>query len=134
MTIVVNGDGPVLAVDDDVIFRDVVELLYTASGVKNELNLFENGQECLDHCIRLATAGIAPSVVLMDINMPGMNGFETVKKLRQLQGFAIVPIIIMLSSSNEPLDIQRAKDAGANDYIVKPQSVDELSFAHGEAA
>jgi two-component system KDP operon response regulator KdpE len=63
-----------------------------------------------------------PDLVLLDINMPGMNGFETCTKIR---AFCDVPILMVTVRESEK-DIVRALDSGADDYLVKPFGTQEL--------
>jgi two-component system, OmpR family, KDP operon response regulator KdpE len=64
----------------------------------------------------------SPDMVLLDINMPGLDGFETCSKIRE---FSDVPILILTVRDSEK-DIVRALDAGADDYLVKPFGTKEL--------
>jgi two-component system, chemotaxis family, chemotaxis protein CheY len=58
-------------------------------------------------------------LIMMDINLPGMDGIEAVAKVRAIQQYADIPIV-MCSTLNDRQKIMRALKAGANDYIVKP--------------
>src|SRR5512140_304837 len=62
-----------------------------------------------------------PTVVLLDINLPGCSGFDVLKWLREQPDFMYLPVI-MFSSSVRPEDLQRARILGATDYIEKPAS------------
>lgn len=65
------------------------------------------------------------SIILMDINLPGLSGLELLERLRNVMGVKTVPIII-LSTSNNERDIQRGYQLGANTYIMKPFEYEEL--------
>ena len=67
-------------------------------------------------------------VILLDINMPRTNGFETLKLLRKNKHFKDVPVI-MLSASDDEVDMFEAFDLGANGYVVKPFKADEFFAA-----
>ena len=67
----------------------------------------------------------APSIVLLDVMLPYIDGFELVRLLRAQPGWQKVPVI-MLTAKTQEQDIVRALDAGANDYIVKPFQPNEL--------
>ncbi len=69
--------------------------------------------------------GRRPNVVIMDINLPGMSGFEAVKRLRDWPETREIPVI-GLSAAALAKDTTRAKDAGFNRYLTKPVRVDEL--------
>ncbi|OGM93727.1 hypothetical protein A2524_01330 [Candidatus Wolfebacteria bacterium RIFOXYD12_FULL_48_21] len=59
-----------------------------------------------------------PHVVLLDLMLPGASGFDILAALRKLPAWKNVPVII-LSNLGQPEDIKRAKDLGANDYVIK---------------
>ena len=67
-------------------------------------------------------------IVLLDINMPRVNGFETLKKIRADAEFKDVPVI-MLSASDDESDMFEAFDLGASGYVVKPFKADEFFAA-----
>jgi PAS domain S-box-containing protein len=69
--------------------------------------------------------GRRPKVVIMDINLPGMSGFEAVKRLREWPETGEIPVI-GLSAAALARDTARAKDAGFHRYLTKPVKVDEL--------
>jgi CheY-like chemotaxis protein len=60
-----------------------------------------------------------PDLVIVDINMPKINGLEVLKKIKSHPDFKIIPVVI-LTTSSESSDIQTAYQMGANSYIVKP--------------
>lgn len=64
-------------------------------------------------------------LVATDINMPNMDGYELVKRIRVMAGYEDIPIIIV-STESESQDKQKGYDAGANVYIIKPTSPDQL--------
>ena len=66
-----------------------------------------------------------PGLVLLDLKMPRMNGFEVLQWLRQQPQFAALQVVV-LSSSDEIRDINRAYQLGANSFLVKPLSFDEF--------
>ena len=100
----------ILVVDDEAAIRDVlIDFLtdhgYTATGA-------ENGREAL-----LMVRTLRPQIILLDIAMPGMNGIETLKKLRQEIPQAAV---IMISGHADNDMALQALDLGAYDFIQKP--------------
>ena len=68
-----------------------------------------------------ATRTLEPALVLLDVRMPGIDGVEACEQIRAEHG-AERPTIIMITALGESDDIQRALDAGANDYFIKPFS------------
>ena len=81
-------------------------------------------------CVVLATDGEAarhlidnrmqlPSLVLLDIQMPYADGYETIRRMRSREGWRSVPVV-MLSARNSEKDVERAFELGADDYVTKP--------------
>lgn len=69
-----------------------------------------------------------PGVVLLDLNMPGVDGFEVLAYLQRDPRLENVPVIIV-SSDDQPETIQKAKDAGAMGMVIKPASMEEIEKA-----
>lgn len=105
----------ILVVDDDLTLLKMVEGHLQSSGyiVKSATD----GSMGL----RLA-ADWSPDLILMDVMMPVMDGFTTTKRIRE---FSAIPIIILTAKGDEH-DLVRGLDAGADDYVVKPFSAQEL--------
>ena len=68
---------------------------------------------------------ITPDVILMDAVMPGMDGFEACRRMKQLKALATVPIIFMTGLA-ESQDVVRGLEAGGVDYVIKPVAPDEV--------
>ena len=64
-------------------------------------------------------------LVLLDVNMPGMNGFEVLQRVRDDEKLCCQPVL-MLSLSQDQRDVSRAYTLGANSYLTKPQTIDEF--------
>jgi len=107
--------GKILVVDDDPQIRRVMRA--TLSGHHYEVVEARNGEEALE---RFRTE--LPDLVLLDMNMPGMDGLET---CRMLRAGSEAPILI-LSVRNTEKDKVAALDAGADDYVTKPFGMEEL--------
>jgi CheY-like chemotaxis protein len=117
------GDGtvPIVMVDDDEMDHKLVKRFYRRSGLPNPLLQFLDSTPFLAY-IEAARQGeeLIPAMVLMDINMPLMNGFETVGAMRSDERFRDLPVVMMLTSSSHPHDRTQAAAAGANGYLLKP--------------
>jgi two-component system, OmpR family, response regulator len=74
----------------------------------------DSGEECL----RLVLCA-SPRLILLDIQMPGLDGLETCRRLRAIQEMTTVPIAF-LTSRRTPIDVRMGMAAGGNDFIVKP--------------
>lgn len=107
----------ILATDDEAINQMVLEEILDND---YELHCVDNGIECLE-----SAKNRRPDLILMDINMPIMNGIESCKAVRALDGCADLPIIMVSSSASEN-DIKKGLSSGANAYITKPFVEEEL--------
>lgn len=115
MSVTGTADGiKVLVVDDEPALLDLLETLLTLADF--EVLTAGGGQEAL------ALARIAaPRVMVLDINMPGLDGFAVLQSLRD-DPPPERPRILVLTARNAPGDVQRATALGADDYLSKPFS------------
>jgi two-component system chemotaxis response regulator CheY len=101
-----------LVVDDSKVIRKVARRILEE--LSFEVEEAADGQQALDACDKNM-----PDVVLLDWNMPVMNGLEYLKELRALQGVE-QPIVVFCTTENDMSHIRTAIEAGANEYIMKP--------------
>src|SRR5688572_21166330 len=106
-----------LVVEDDARMRRVLEMLLSD---RWDVEAVSNGRDALER----AQQG-APDLVLTDLVLPGMDGFELTRALRAAPGTRTLPIVV-LSGLTEEADRLRALEAGANDFLIKPFSEREL--------
>ncbi len=116
-------------VDDDRIFVFGLSKLMEMNSFSDELLVFLNGQEALDYILPLVeTPERIPDVILLDINMPVLDGWQFMDEFVRLKPRINKQITIyMVSSSVSELDINKAKSyAEISDYVVKPMRSDDL--------
>jgi two-component system, chemotaxis family, chemotaxis protein CheY len=104
----------VLVVDDSRIMRNIVKKTFTELKIPCQFLEAENGQKA---CQLLETNNI--SLVLLDWNMPQMDGMQFLKKVRAMPNYKELPIV-MVTSDAAKYSIVEALQNGATDYIVKP--------------
>ncbi len=120
-----NEVDPIAIVDDNVVDLTIATRVYKRSELKNPLLTFQSGEAFLDYMEKVKAGDVSsPVMVLMDINMPGMNGFETIQVLRQCEHFIDIPIIVMLTHSDSMDDVEKSYAVGANGFQTKDFSVD----------
>ncbi len=107
-----------LVVDDSRMVRDLHSFMLQSGG--HEVEGAENGSEALE---RILTEKY--DLIVTDINMPKMDGYELARSVRQTEGYQNTPII-MVSTESEAADKAKGFEAGANVYVVKPASAETL--------
>jgi two-component system chemotaxis response regulator CheY len=101
-----------LVVDDSSVIRKVARRIL--EGLEFRITEAEDGQQALDQCRREL-----PDAILLDWNMPVMDGYDFLKALRRLPG-GDKPKVVFCTTENDVVHIARALHAGANEYIMKP--------------
>jgi DNA-binding response OmpR family regulator len=103
---------------------------FRRDGIVNNFISEKKPEHLLETLKHLGETGVDKSkiMILLDINMPRVNGFETLKKVRADKQFKDVPVI-MLSASDDEADMFESFELGASGYIVKPFKGDEFFAA-----
>jgi signal transduction histidine kinase/CheY-like chemotaxis protein/HAMP domain-containing protein len=109
----------VLIVDDDI--RNIFALTSVLERQKMEVVSAENGQEAIEKL----QSGDRIDIVLMDIMMPGMDGYDTMRAIRKIERFRALPIIAVTAKAMKG-DREKTLQAGAWDYLSKPVDTDEM--------
>jgi CheY-like chemotaxis protein len=123
--------GSVLVVDDDIHDCLLIRTALKANGVENPVRFFEDGRALVDHLSKNLKESPPdqvtdlPSLIVMDINMPHMNGHEALKILKGDPQLKEIPVVI-LSSSSDLKDIDHSYQEGANSFFSKPPDYLEL--------
>jgi two-component system chemotaxis response regulator CheY len=110
-----------LVVDDSLVVRTIIQNAVKPIGY--EVLQACNGKEALD---LLATHGPSVELVLLDWNMPVQDGYETIKQIKANDTYNHL-CILMISTESEDDKVDQALSAGANGYLAKPFSEDELA-------
>jgi DNA-binding response OmpR family regulator len=114
----VSDRALVLVADDDVDIRELVTYRLTRAGY--DVISASDGQEALELAVSRA-----PDLCVLDVMMPKLDGLELTRMLRAQEATARTPVILLTARSQE-IDVERGFDAGADDYLRKPFSPDEL--------
>ncbi len=101
-----------LVVDDSSVIRKVARRIL--EGLEFQIMEAENGEDAIESCKRQL-----PDAILLDWNMPKMDGYDFLRVLRRLPG-GDAPKVVFCTTENDVAHIARALHAGANEYIMKP--------------
>jgi len=127
--------GHILVAEDDPTDAYFFQRAFKRAGIPVMLHFVRDGQEVIDYLQGKGAFGDrnehpVPQLVLLDLKMPRVDGFGVLAWLREQPMSANLRIVIF-TSSREPRDINRAYGLGANWYLVKPHSMDELTALVG---
>lgn len=117
-TILLVEDNP----DDEVLTMDALR----QGGVQCRIDVTRDGVEAVDYL--LDESKRKPSLVLLDLKLPKMSGFDVLQRIRETPRTRILPVVI-LTSSSEQEDVVRAYLGGANSYVRKPVDFDAFGRA-----
>lgn len=121
--------GPILMVDDDPDDCDITRRAMAANKVPNPFRTVESGEELMDYVLRRGPYAreewSLPALILLDLNMPRMDGREALQALKSNDRLKKIPVVV-LTTSRSPEDLSACYGWGANSYVAKPQTFEEL--------
>ncbi len=109
----------ILIAEDERDIRDLVEFTLKYAG--HEVHKASNGAEAVE-----MAPTVMPDLILMDVRMPKMTGYEACRVLKQMDGVKEIPVVF-LSAKGQDVEMQAGLEAGAMAYILKPFAPDELT-------
>jgi CheY-like chemotaxis protein len=120
----------ILLVDDNPHDVVLIRLAFRKVGIIDTIHLVRDGAEAMHY---ISGGGIyadraifpPPTLVLLDLKMPGANGFEVLKWIRSQESLESLVVVVM-SGSRDDADIQQAYELGANSYLIKPTKFEDL--------
>jgi CheY-like chemotaxis protein len=117
----------ILLVDDDEVFHLLSNKLLQRLGITKDIYTARNGKEALDFVLSHDFSKEGPHVIFLDLNMPIMNGFAFIEALknRDVSDKGKI-VIVIVSSSQDPTDLAKAKELGIKHYLTKPISEDSI--------
>jgi CheY-like chemotaxis protein len=128
----VKGEVVILIAEDDDGHARLIEKNLTRGGLRNRIERFDNGQAVLDFLFRRSTdhqrALDTPYLLLLDIRMPQVDGIEVLRQVKQDPELRKVPVI-MLTTTDDPREVERCHAIGCASYIVKPVDYDKFAEA-----
>jgi|SRR3989344_2112203 len=131
-----NNEIEVLLVEDNMGDAELTIRALRKSNMANKLVHLENGADALDY---IFAEGIyvhrnienMPRVILLDLNMPKVNGIEVLQRIKADERTKKIPVVVLTSSKEDP-DIERCYELGVNSYIVKPVEFEKFIKAVSE--
>jgi CheY-like chemotaxis protein len=126
----VEGNEPILLVEDSDEDFAITKRSFAKAGLINPLFRVADGETALDFLYRRGVYenpedAPRPGVILLDLNLPGTDGREVLRTIKQDEFLRKIPVIVLTTSSADA-DIQLCYDCGANSYIVKPVELDNF--------
>ncbi len=130
-TILKDSDKcPILLAEDNPDDILITKRAWSKGLIKNKLYIVNNGEEALEFLYKQGKYSNAPTpgLMLLDLKMPRVDGFEVLKTVKRDAKLKRLPIIV-LTTSNRDKDIQRAFNLGCNSYILKPVDYEKFTEA-----
>ncbi len=114
---------PILLIEDDLVDQMTVKRAFKELKVINELQIANDGEEALE-ILRDDSKDI-PGIILLDLNMPKMNGIEFLQEVKKDQSFKTIPVIVLTTSKHEK-DKVETFNLGVSGYMVKPVDYEQF--------
>jgi two-component system response regulator len=119
-----SSNADILYIEDNEDYIDFVKRALRKVNSNITISTATDGKTALT-TVSNATSDVGFRLILLDIHLPGITGIELVQKIREQKALAYVPII-MLSTSDNPKDVEACYQRGANAYLVKPVGIQPL--------
>ena len=119
----------ILIAEDDADDRFLLQTAFKENGFQDQLKFVDNGVEVLDFLYNIKHSEehpqLLPKFIMLDLNMPKKDGREVLKELKQNPVLKRIPVIIFSTTNNEQ-EMTKCYELGANSYITKPNSFEQL--------
>ncbi|TXI28797.1 MAG: response regulator [Nitrosomonas oligotropha] len=120
-----NSCPPILLVEDNPLDVDLTLRAFQRRKLANPIVVARDGEEALAWVPRWESGEVQPAVILLDLNLPRVDGLTVLRTLKDHIVLRRIPVVV-LTTSKEDSDIQSAYDLGVNSYIVKPVDFDNF--------
>jgi CheY-like chemotaxis protein len=125
--IVEHATRPILLIEDNPLDVDLTLRAFQRRNLANPIQVARDGQEALDWIPKwVAGEQPLPLVVLLDLKLPRVDGLDVLRQLRLHPASRKLPVVVLTSSSDDR-DVERAYELHANSYIVKPVNFDKFA-------
>ena len=116
----------ILLVEDDPGDVEITLEVLKLNNLRINIRVAESGQEALDCLNGVGCKDYRPDLILLDLNMPGMNGKEVLSEIKKDGSLRDIPVIVVTTSESED-DVSYSYHTGASCYITKPRGLQEYS-------
>lgn len=122
----------ILLIEDDPGHALLIEKNLRRGGIAYDIMVLDNGQKAVDYLFKQGDyAGdkhAAPPLILLDLNLPVLNGYQVLQIIKQDERTKQIPVVVLTTTDN-PQEVQRCYELGCNMYITKPVGYDQFSDA-----
>lgn len=118
----------IMVVDDSDDDYEITEFAIRSVNIQNPLHRCADGVDAINYFFSVSqndAGNKLPAIILLDLNMPNLDGKKVLERLRSHQGTKEIPVIIF-SNSNDPQDVHACYRLGANSYIQKPFGLENM--------
>ncbi len=128
-----HSDKLIWLIEDNRMDRDLALRAFAHHNISHRIEVFRDGSQALIAINTWKVGDPVPGLVLLDLKLPKVNGFQVLRHLKQHPHLYMTPVVV-LSSSGQRDDIQKAYRLGANSYLVKPIDYDAFLEMIGEVS
>jgi CheY-like chemotaxis protein len=120
----------ILLIEDDPGHARLIEKNLRRANITNEIKIINDGQQALDYLFGdfPGSLGSVPLLVLLDLNLPGVDGYQVLERLKADERTKNVPVII-LTTMDDAREVSRCYDLGCNVYVTKPVEYEQFAEA-----
>ena len=122
----------VLLVEDDPGHARLIEKNLRRSNITNKITVIDNGNDALDYLFCKGAYGDrrseSPVLVLLDLNLPGLDGYEILRQLKAEESTRKIPVVILTTTSDQT-EVERCYELGCNVFVSKPVEYKDFSEA-----
>ena len=120
-----NLNQPILLVEDNPVDLDLTLRAFKSRKLTNPIEIARDGEEAISFIEKWKNGDPVPVVILLDLNLPKVNGLEVLETIKKHPDFRTIPVVV-LTTSSESRDVKASYQLGANSYIVKPVDFDKF--------